>query len=183
MIDKQNRTFCAYHFIGTIGALLMLMIPLLLSKSLIFFINTPIIIWTYGLTSFLLLSAFRKDFLRFIPEAILSLFFVPNKPNPRFAEIAKLGSRYVIGVGVIFYIIELILMLTGLEDPSQIGVGIALGLLTIFYALIASELFFISTYNLFSDGKADNKPLMYENLLVIILCLVIDFIVAFVLWC
>ena len=183
MINKENRTFCIYRLIGTIGAFLILVTAIIGGGGLGIFIDIPSILFTYGITFFLLLSTFRKDFLRFIPESILSLFFIPSKPNLRFAEIATYGSRYVIGVGVIGTLISLILMLTSLEDPSQIGGGMAVSFLTMFLALIASELFFTFVFKVFSDNESESKskPLLFGNLVIVFLVLTIAFIIFFVL--
>lgn len=56
-------------------------------------------------------------------------------------------------------------MLQNLSDPSGTGRGMAVALLTIFYAVIASEIFFGFLYKAYSDGdKSDGSMLPLKNI-------------------
>jgi len=101
----------------------------------------------------MLLATFGTDFLKFIPQSFLTFVSHTPEPNPRFAEIALHASRYIIGAGLIGTIIGLIQMLANLSDPSGIGAGMACALLTIFYAIIASEIFCAFLYKAYSAIK------------------------------
>jgi flagellar basal body-associated protein FliL len=105
-------------------------------------------------TFFILLMVYRKDFLRFIPYSITALFSGNVSPDPLFAQIALSGSRYAIASGAIGTLIYVINILQGFT-PSEIGVGFAVAFLCLFYALIISEFFFISVYNIFSAKNND----------------------------
>jgi len=113
----------------------------------------------------MLLATFGTDFLKFIPQSFLTFVSHTPEPNPRFAEIALHASRYIIGAGLIGTIIGLIQMLANLSDPSGIGAGMACALLTIFYAIIASEIFCAFLYKAYSedDKPKQSKPLPLKN--------------------
>ena len=116
------------------------------------FFHIPSIMFTLGIAFFLLLGTYGRDFVRFIPDAVLTLVSKPTEANERFAEIALTGARYVIGAGVLGALIGVIQMLRNLERPDQIGAGMAVALLSVFYAVIASEIFFAYLYKAYSDG-------------------------------
>ena len=94
--------------------------------------------------------------IRFIPDSILTLVSIPE-PNPGFAEIASSGGRYVIGAGLITMIIGLIQMLSNLSNPSGIGIGMSIAMLSALYAIIASEIFFAFWHKSYS-GKNNPQP-------------------------
>lgn len=166
MENSQARKFSPCRLIGFAGVLFIIIACIAVGTGALLFINIPSLIVTFGITFFMLLAAFGTDFLRFLPNAFLTLVSKNPKPNPRFAEIALHASRYIIGAGLIGTLIGLIQMLSNLSDPSGIGVGMACALLTIFYAIIASELFFAFLYKAYSDGNKPNqtKPLPLKNI-------------------
>ena len=120
----------------------------------------------FGIAFFLLLATFGTDFLRFIPDCLITLVSTCEKPKPRFAEIAAFGSRYIVGAGVIGALVGLIQMLSNLSDPSGIGAGMATALLTPFYAIVVSEIFFAYLHKEYCDGHKieANKPLPLKNI-------------------
>ena len=123
------------------------------------FMNAPSLLLTVGVTFFLLLGTYGTTFLRFVPDAALTFFTVRDAPNLLFADIAKTGSRYILGCGVLGTLIGFVQMLHTLDDPSQVGGGMALSLLTILYAVLSSELGFAFLYKVYSrPADADNTP-------------------------
>ncbi len=118
------------------------------------FLNVPALMITCGTTFFLLLGVYRKDFLTFIPDSIATFFTVSPMPNPVFADIAKTGSRFIIGTGVVGTLIGFIQILRNLSDPSAIGAGMAVALLTSLYAILIAEIYFAFLYKVYSRPPA-----------------------------
>lgn len=129
------------------------------------FINFPSLAMVFGVAFFALLATFGMDFLKFIPQSLLTFVSSTPEPNPRFAEIALFTSRYIIGAGLIGMLIGLIQMLSNLSDPSGIGVGMATAMLTPFYAIVTSEIFCAFLYKAYSAGdhSRQSKPLPLNN--------------------
>ncbi|MFH0878523.1 MAG: MotA/TolQ/ExbB proton channel family protein [Lentisphaerota bacterium] len=170
--------FSLYHTIATLGAILTLVMAIFLGGGG-GFISLPGILFTMGLTFFLLLGNFKGDFLRFIPDSIRTLFMTPSAPVPQYAEIAKYGARYVVGSGALGTIIGVVQMLMGMTDPATIGQGIAVGLLTIFYALLASELFFAFQYRVYLGPHSPAAPLSLASTgIAVVITVVIVIVVA-----
>ncbi len=70
--------------------------------------------------------------------------------------------------GMLGTLIGLILMLTNLDDPSSIGPGMAVALITTFYGSILANLFFIpiaGKLKIRSSEEILNKELMLEGIL------------------
>jgi flagellar motor component MotA len=154
MSESQNRKFSPYRTIGFVGVVAMIAPAMLAGGTGVrIFFNIPSIAIITGITFFLLLANFGKNFLKFIPDCFLTFVSTAEKPNPKFAEIALAGSRYVIAAGVIGTLIGLIQMLANLENPGSIGLGMATALLTIFYAVIVSEFLFTFLQKAYTDGQ------------------------------
>ncbi len=152
MATSQNRQLSLNRIIGLMGVLAIIVGVLWLSGHGLMFIHFPSLIFTLGITFFLLLGIFGSDFLKFIPDALLTFFSRSTEPNERFAEIAASGSRYVIGAGLTGALIGMILMLNNLTSPDQIGAGMAVALLCPLYAVITSEIFFAFLHKAYCDG-------------------------------
>ncbi|MFC1677403.1 MotA/TolQ/ExbB proton channel family protein, partial [Planctomycetota bacterium] len=166
MAESKNKKFSFCRLIGLAGATFLIVGAIAVGAGAAMFINLPSLAITFGITFFMLLAAFGKDFLKFIPDSLATLICTPQEANPRFAEIAAHGARYVIGAGVIGTMIGIIQMLSNLSDPSGIGAGMATALLTIFYAVITSELLFAYLHKAYSDGNKTEttKPLPASNI-------------------
>ena len=166
MANSSNWTFSIYRTIATVGIFLILTFSISLAGEVYDFVHVPSMIIIFGLTFFLLLGTFQLDFLRFIPASLKMLFCIPGKPNPRFAEIARFASRYVIGMAVVGILIGLINMLRSLDMPSAIGWIIAIALLPVLYAVILSEVFFALAYKAFSrrSDQENSKPLSVKGI-------------------
>ncbi len=164
MADSQGRNFSSCRLIGLAGVLTVIVGSILLCGCGGAFIHIPSMAVVFGITFFGLLATFGTDFLRFIPQSILTFVSSNPKPNPRFAEIALFASRYIIGAGLIGMVIGLVSMLRNLSDPSGIRAGMAVALLTTFYAIIISEIFCAFLYKTYSDGdESAGKPLPLAN--------------------
>ncbi len=150
------RSFSIYRLIGTIGVFSVILFPIL-KANVFLFINIPSAILTYGITFFLLLNNFGKDFIEYLPNSILCFFAVPVEKKTVFAEISKYGSRYVIASGLIGTLIGLVQMLQSMDDPSIIGPSIAIALLPTFYAILAAEIFFAYSFITFNGAIFQNR--------------------------
>ena len=151
--------------IGFAGVLFVLVGAIVVGGGALMFVHIPSLLFTFGIAFFLLLATFGTDFLKFIPHSILTLVSRGTCPNPRFAEITLFASRYIIGAGLIGMLIGLIQMLRNLENPSNIGAGMAVALLTSLYAIVASEIFCAFLYKAYSAGDQtqQSKPLPLKN--------------------
>ncbi len=165
MVDSQGRTFSPCRLIGLMGVLIVISGCIAIGTGARMFINLPSLAMVFGVAFFALLATFGMDFLKFMPQSLLTFVSSTPEPNPGFAEIALFTSRYIIGAGLIGMIIGLIQMLSNLEDPSGIGVGMATALLTPFYAIITSEIFCAFLYKAYSTGDQcrQSKPLPLKN--------------------
>ena len=187
-MDKSNgRRFSVCRTIATVGILFLVGFGIIDSCGGWYFIHIPSMLITIGLCFLLLLGTYGVEFLKFIPDSLLTLFCTPAAPNPRYAEIAAFGSRYVIAGGVICTMIGLIQMLRNLNSPEDIGHGMAVALLAPLYALFISEFFFAFVYKAYSDeaNESSGKPLPVRNALLplIIVGLIIVIFFLFILRC
>ena len=165
MADSKGRKFSPCRLIGLMGVLIVISGSIVIGGGAQIFIHIPSMAITFGIAFFVLLATFGTDFLKFIPQSILTFVSRDPKPNPIFAEIALFASRYIIGAGLIGMVIGLIQMLSNLSDPSGIGAGMAVALLTSFYAIITSEIFCAFLYKAYSTGDQcqQSKPLPLKN--------------------
>ncbi len=165
MENSQRRKISAFRFIGLTGAIGVIVVGIAMGGRLATFIHIPSILFAGGMTFFMLLASFGKDFLKFIPDAILTLLSKSAGPCPRFAEIARFGGRYVIGAGLTGTLVGLVQMLANLSDPSNLGRGMAVALLTTLYAVIISEIFFAYLHRAYSEPSDAKEavPVSYGN--------------------
>ncbi len=181
MTDQTKRTFSIYHLVATAGVLAIVIFGIYINGSLLWFVNIPSALTVIGITFFLLLGNFGADFLKFIPDSFLTFFSKPVKPIPRYAEIAQFGSRYSVGAGILGTLIGLIQMFFQMDDPSSLGPALGIALLTIFYALFLSEIYFAFLYKAYTDGEThNNKPLSMKPTILSFLVLSIIFINLFI---
>ncbi len=136
-----KRSISLSHCVGTAGTVFVMVGAIAIGGGA-GFIDVPSVMITLGAPGFLLLGNYGRDYLAFMSDSILTLFSKPPQPIPLYVEIAKAGSRYVVGGGVAGTLIGLIQMLRNLGDPSAIGMGMAVALITILYAVFASEFYF-----------------------------------------
>ena len=151
-MGSPKRRFSLSRTVAVLG-MLLLFGGAIVSGGGTGFIDLPSLLPTFGFTFFLLLGSFGVDFLKFIPDAIITLFMTPSTPLPRYAEIARFGSRYAVASAVIVTLLNFIQMLQNLDDPGMIGAGISITLLPILYALFLSEVIFALLYKVYADGE------------------------------
>ncbi len=142
MTANNSRKFSVCRLAGTVVAILFLIVVVWLGGAPGIFVNVPSILLVLGLTFALLTALHGEDFLRFCGDAFLTFFLVKVPPNPRYAAIARSGSRFAVASGVIGSLMGVIQMLTTLDDPGKIGGGLAVALLTALYGLALSEFVF-----------------------------------------
>lgn len=152
MSECNVRKFSLCRLIGLGGVMFIIVGVIFIGAGSAMFVNLPSLAIVFGITFFLLLATFGTDFLRFVPDALVTLVATRQEPNKKFAEIAAYASRYIIGAGVIGALIGLVQMLCDLSDPSSIGAGMATALIVPFYAIVASEIFFAYLRKAYSDG-------------------------------
>lgn len=111
MEEAKGRTFSLCRLTGLCGVVFVIVGSIFVGGGAMAFIHLPSLGFTCGIAFFLLLASFGTDFLRFIPDSVVTWFCSNSEPNPRFAEIALSGSRYVIGAGVTGTLIGMIQML------------------------------------------------------------------------
>ena len=172
MSVDHRRQFSIGHTVATLG------VALLISMCVIMggwhgFMNAPSLIVVLGFPFFLLVGNYGRDFLRFIPDAFLTLFFKPAAPNPRFAEIAVQGSRYVMAAGVTGTLIGAIQMLHNMNDLSTIGSGLAVSLITILYAVVVSEFVMAFLAKAYSEGESLPVQARLNRSMVLVISMVI----------
>ena len=146
-IDVINETtkhrFSLYRLIGTL-MFLSIMVGLVVYGG-IGFLQIPLILYTFAITFCLLLVTFGKEFIRFIPVSIQSLFATAVVPVPMCAKIATYGCIYVVGAGVCLVLVSFVLigradeigvMLTYLAYAS---VSLLYSIVGLFFFLIVRE--------------------------------------------
>jgi hypothetical protein len=151
-MDKPKRKFCMSRVLAAVLTVLLLLNVGAASGGLGIYFDMPSFLLVILLPGALLLGTFGRDFLRFIPDSVVTLFMTPEKPIERYADIARFGSRYAISAAAIVSLMGIVGMLTDLSDPSSIGVGIATAVLPLLYGLIMSELYFGVLYKVYSEG-------------------------------
>jgi len=166
MVDPKKWKFSWCRLIATVGMILLLIgLITMLKQEGGLYLNIPALIFAIGVPFFLLLGSYGMDFLKFIPDSVLILIFTPSEPNPKYVQIAKFGSRYVIGVAVLVTIMSIAAMLRGLAAPYQIGYGIAVALEPLLYGVFLSEIYFAYAYKTFlgKDQTKGSSPLPLKN--------------------
>ena len=155
MDNEKNMKFSIYRSIGTLGMIFLLLLAIRIGGEYRYLINLPAAIILFCFVFFVLLCTFEKDFLTFIPNSVLTLFFTPSAPSAKYAEISKYGSRYSIGGALIIMLISYIQMLVHMDDPGNMGLILALTLLPAFYALIFYEVFFVIVHKAYCPKDSD----------------------------
>lgn len=106
---------------------------LLAGENVSFFYDTPSFLWVYGLTAgFVLASGRGRLFAEGIAGAVKG-----DYESDRAEEIAAFFMRLfyaMIVIGLTGTLLGVMLMLRDL-DPTKLGVGLAIALLTLFYAI------------------------------------------------
>jgi len=101
-----------------------------------------LLLFTHGLKTF-----------RFLMDCVKAPFIKQDAPSPVNAEMAKDATLYVLSSGVFGCIVGFIKMLATLDDPSKIGAGMAVSLLSILYTTIGGGFIFMPLSKKFLTGK------------------------------
>ena len=101
MADSKERKFSPCRLIGLVGVLIVISGCIAIGAGARMFVNLPSLAMVFGIAFFALLATFGMDFLKFIPQSLLTFVSSTPEPNPKFAEIALFTSRYIIGAGLI----------------------------------------------------------------------------------
>ena len=157
MASNACGRFSGFRVIGASCTVSMVVLTIIMGGEGAVFFNAPSLILVLGLTLGLLLAAHGADALRFSADA--SRFFTGIEPNPKFAAIAREGSRFALASGAVGALIGVIQMLATLDDPSKIGRGMAVALLAPLYGLILSEFVFGVLHSRYAiPADASNPP-------------------------
>ena len=184
-MKAPSRRFSVSRTVAVLLALCLIGGTIALGGGAAEFVNIPAFLLTCGLTFLLLLGTFGSDFLKFLPDSILTLFATPSEPVPRYADIARFGSRYAIAGAAIATVVGLVQMLSNLSDPSSIGHGMAVSLQPILYALVLSEVIFALLYKVYSDGgePEDSPPLAVRTLVIVLIGMAVFIATFFLMMC
>lgn len=169
MENMTKRPLSATRTISLIGIILMLFM-LFAICGYPHVIDATSAVFTFGGTFFLLLGTFGKDYLKFIPDSLLTLVSPPLEPSPRYADICRFGSRYIVATATITTFFYFIAMLQNLSDPQSLGMGLSIAILPTLYALIIAEVFFALLYKAYSgEGEIDSTPPLSNKTIAIVL--------------
>ena len=118
----------------------LILVAIMLGGDLLSYYNTPSAIFVFGGTAALLLLTFGHD------GCLSALrFTVKSKPDPENESsilncdpvvFFRLAATYAIAMGCIGMIIGFIAMLSNMDDPSKIGAGMALCLISQLYGIV-----------------------------------------------
>jgi type III secretory pathway component EscS len=156
----NKRQFSLRHTVATCGASLFVLGAVVAGGGAGFF-NVPSLLITLGLPFFLLFGIHGSTFLGFLVDGALTLFSEPPKRdlNKTYQQIILQFCRFTFGAGVLGTLIAFIQMLRNLEDPSSIGMGFSVALLTVLYALLASEVYLAFLYFAYAEKPETPQPI------------------------
>ena len=154
MSNTQSWRFSMTHLVGTTGAAILLVMCIVMGGGA-GFINIPSLMIVFGVAFFLMFACFGGEYMRFVGASFMLLAFHPDKPNRRYAEMARYAARFMMAAGVAGTLIGFIQMLRNMTDPSALGSGMAVSLLTVLYAVLAGEFWCLLAFKAFSGDEAD----------------------------
>lgn len=166
MSENPVRQFSIFRVIGSVGAIALVVTVVLLGGAPDIFLNVPSILIVGGITLAMLIGLYGDELLRFAGDAPLTLFLHKVPPNPRYAAIARSGSRFAVASGAVGSLIGIIQMLTTLDDPRKIGGGTAVAMLCALYGILLSEFvfgFLVTAYSN-TDGETAKESIPMRNL-------------------
>jgi len=167
MSEAPVRQFSLFRVIGSVGAIGLIVTVIIVGGAPGIFVNIPSLLIVGGITLAMLVGLYGEEVLRFGADAILTFFLQKVPPNPRYAAIACSGSRFAVASGAVGSLMGVIQMLTTLDDPSKIGGGLAVALLTALYGLALSEFvfgFLQTAYGDPTDANANPATVPARNL-------------------
>lgn len=118
--------------------------------NLLNLIHPPEIIIVVGTTCFGLLCTHRKQFLVYLPKALLACVQKPL-PNREFCQICDIARSYAAVGGGMAVILSLICTMSNLEHPEQVGLRVAAAMSGVFVAMLLSQGLFVYLRYSFSE--------------------------------
>lgn len=111
------------------------------------FIQPASMILCWGVPLLLLFALSGRFFPVFLVSCAMACIGEPEQSNVRVANLAKVGKWLFVGVGVLSMFHGWILVLSNLSEPSVMGAGTAITLISIIYAVIAAMAMLIVEYS------------------------------------
>jgi len=112
-------------------------------RNIALFLDLEPLILLIFTVSGLLLFSYGADGCKFILECPALIFLKPREPSPVKAEIARSAAIYSVAGGILGTLIGTIRMFAFLDDPSKIGSGLAVALISALYGTMAAGFVFI----------------------------------------
>lgn len=157
MNHEQKWRFSIAHLCGFSSTMLLIGLAIVMGGSE-GFVNVPSLMIVYGATFFMMFACYGGTYIRFLGASFAILAFRPVHSNKRYAEMARYAARFMIAGGVTGTLIGFIQMLRNMTDPSAIGSGMAVALITILYAVFAAEFWCLFAYRVFSGSERESDP-------------------------
>ena len=118
--------------------------------NLLNLIHPPEIIIVVGTTCFGLSCTHRKQFLVYLPKALLACVQKPL-PNREFCQICDIARSYAALGGGMAVILSLICTMSNQEHPEQVGLRVAAAMSGVFVAMLLSQGLFVYLRYSFSE--------------------------------
>jgi flagellar motor component MotA len=152
-LRESSKKIPACRLIGTLGLLIVIGVACFYCGGWNV-VCVQAILYVFGTTFLLLLGTFGKDFIEFLTKVMATMFSVrPQEHSAKFAEIAQHGTRYALGAGAFGAIVGTIQIVQSyLSSPSDMGVGIAVALLSVFYSVTLSQVLFVFLNGVYLSG-------------------------------
>ncbi|MDD4735281.1 MAG: MotA/TolQ/ExbB proton channel family protein [Kiritimatiellae bacterium] len=157
MNRERNWRFSIAHLSGNTGAAMLMVLAIVMGGGA-GFINIPSMMIVFAVAFFMMFACYGGEYMRFLGASFAILAFRPVHPNKRYAEMARYAARFMIAGGVAGTLIGFIQMLRNMTDPSAIGSGMAVALITILYAVLAAEFWCLFAYKVFSGNERESNP-------------------------
>ncbi len=164
----NRRIFSPKHTIATLGASLLILMAIVMGGGA-GFVNVPSLMITFGISFSLLFGIHGRTFNAFLVDGFLTLFSTPpqREINKTYQQITVQFSRYVIGAGALGTLISLIQMLHNMTDPSAIGSGMSIALITVLYAVMASEIYLAFLYYAYAEKPEVLPPMSSKGIVLV----------------
>lgn len=105
------------------------------------FFDLKIALFVLGAPFLMLLGTYQKDFLRFIPNALLALCSESEEADPLYADICSSGIRNTVGAGIVATVGMIMAVFLAGTKPTAMGKAMAGGVLALFYAFLVAGVF------------------------------------------
>ena len=126
--------------IGVVAALALVVLTVLMGGDGRLFLNPPSAVICVGLTLAIGVASFGLQDLLHAVAMVRVVVGMPGDVRVRDLEVIRGLIAPLYAAGMIGTLIGLVTLLMSLDDPSQIGGGMAVALLTVLYSLLGAEL-------------------------------------------